>query len=85
MELPPFPEKRPKGRIKGVKVNKKEREGEILFDHKNERFYIEKEDENYGYYKTMTEAYYVKKVLMENNWDKECLKSTLIKRIQLNK
>ena len=34
MKLPPFPEKRPKGRIKGIKINKTEREGEILFNHK---------------------------------------------------
>ena len=40
MTLPPFPEKRSKGRIKGIKVNKKEREGEILFDHKKRGFYI---------------------------------------------
>lgn len=85
MELPPFPKKRPKGRIKGLKINKKEREGEILFSHKKNKFYIQKEDEIYGEYETMTEAYYVKKTLMDNNWDKECLKNTITKRKQLNK
>lgn len=38
MKLPPFPEKRPKGRIKGSKINKEEREGKIHFDHKKREF-----------------------------------------------
>ena len=42
MDLPPFPEKRPRGPIKGTKFNKKEREGEILFDHKKRGFYIKR-------------------------------------------
>lgn len=71
MELPPFPEKRSKGRIKGIKVNKEKREGKILFDHKKRQFYIEKEKKIFGYYDTMTEAYYMKKKLMENNWNKD--------------
>ena len=56
MELPPFPEKRSKGRIKGTKVNKDKREGKILFDHKKKQFYVEKEDKIYQYCDTMTEA-----------------------------
>ena len=39
-------------------------------------FYLKKEDIIYGYYKTMTEAYYYKKKLMENNWDISCLFKT---------
>ena len=62
MTLPPFPEKRSKGRIKGIKVNKKEREGEILFDHKKRGFYIQKGETIFGYYASMTEAYYYKKI-----------------------
>ena len=58
MELPPFPERRPKGRIKGTKVNKTEREGEILFNHKIKAFYIKRMGEIIGYYETMTEAFY---------------------------
>jgi hypothetical protein len=84
MELPPFPEKRPKGRIKGTKINKKEREGEILFNHKLRKFYIQKGHEIIGHYDTMTEAYYYKKLLMANNWDKSVLKSNITQRIELN-
>ncbi|MBS7258661.1 MAG: zinc ribbon domain-containing protein [Methanobrevibacter sp.] len=82
--LPPFPEKRPKGRIKGTKVNKKEREGEILFNHKIRKFYIKKGDENIGQYDTMTEAFYYKKLLMNNDWDKSVLKTNITQKIELN-
>ena len=84
MELPPFPEKRPKGRIKGTKVNKKEREGEILFDHKLHKFFIQKGDEIIGHYDTMTEAFYYKKLLMDNHWDKSVLKTNVTQRIEVN-
>ncbi|WP_342765308.1 zinc ribbon domain-containing protein [uncultured Methanobrevibacter sp.] len=82
--LPPFPEKRPKGRIKGTKVNKKEREGEILFDHKLRKFYIQKGDETIGQYDTMTEAFYYKKILMANNWDINALKTNITQKIEVN-
>lgn len=85
MELPPFPEKRSKGRIKGTKVNKDKREGKILFDHKKKQFYVEKEDKIYQYCDTMTEAYYIKKQLMENDWNEDCLRNTVSKRIELNR
>ena len=84
MELPPFPEKRPKGRIRGTKVNKKEREGEILFDHKLRKFFIKKGEEIIGHYDTMTEAFYYKKLLMDNHWDKSVLKSNITERIEVN-
>lgn len=84
MELPPFPEKRPKGRIKGTKVNKGEREGEILFNHKMRKFYIQKGEEIIGYYDTMTEAFYYKKLLMDNHWDKSVLKTHISQRIEVN-
>ena len=84
MELPPFPEKRPKGRIKGTKVNKKEREGEILFNHKIRKFYIKKGEELIGSYDTMTEAFYYKKLLMDNNWNKDVLKSNIRQTIEVN-
>lgn len=73
MELPPFPEHRPRGQIKGLKFNKKEREGEIVFDHKERKFCVIRGEEHFGKYNTMVEAYYVKKILMENDWDKACL------------
>ena len=85
MELPPFPEKRPRGRIKGAKVNKKEREGEILFDHKIKGFYIKRMDDIIGYYDTMTEAFYYKKLLMDNDWDKSVLKTNISEKIVMNK
>ncbi|WP_298500080.1 zinc ribbon domain-containing protein [uncultured Methanobrevibacter sp.] len=84
MELPPFPEKRPKGRIKGNKINKKEREGEILFDHKKRGFYIKRMGEIIGYYDTMTEAFYYKKLLMDNDWDKSVLKRNVSEKIEVN-
>jgi len=84
MDLPPFPEKRPKGRIKGTKVNKIEREGEILFNHKIRKFYIKKGDEIIGNYDTMTEAFYYKKLLMDNNWDKSILKRNITQKIEIN-
>ncbi|WP_409199795.1 hypothetical protein [Methanobrevibacter sp. DSM 116169] len=62
-DLPPFPKERPKGRIKGIQMNKQEREGKIEFDHSKGKFYIRKGDRIIGYYDTMTEAYYVKKSL----------------------
>ena len=73
MELPPL-----------MKVNKKEREGEILFDHKLRKFFIQKGEENIGYYDTMTEAYYYKKLLMDNDWDKNVLKTNITQRIEVN-
>ena len=84
MDLPPFPEKRPKGRIKGTKVNKIEREGESLFNHKIRKFYIKKGDEIIGNYDTMTEAFYYKKLLMDNNWDKSILKRNITQKIEIN-
>jgi hypothetical protein len=84
MELPPFPKRRPKGRIRGTKVNKKEREGEILFDHKKKGFYIKRMDDIIGYYDTMTEAFYYKKLLMDNDWDKSVLKTNITQRIEVN-
>ena len=85
MDLPPFPEKRPKGRIKGYKFNKKEREGEILFNHKIRKFYIKKGSKSIGSYDTMTEAYYYKKLLMNNNWDLSVLNTSITKKINMNK
>ena len=85
MDLPPFPEKRPKGRIKGTKVNKKEREGEILFDHKVKGFYIKRMGELIGYYETMTEAFYYKKLLMDNDWNMDVLKTNVTERIEVNR
>ena len=84
MELPPFPERRPKGRIKGTKVNKKEREGEILFNHKIRKFYIQKGDDIIGHYDSMTEAFYYKKLLMDNNWDMSVLKTQVTQKIDVN-
>ena len=84
MELPPFPEKRPKGRIKGSKINKSEREGEILFNHKIRKFYIKKGSKSIGSYNTMTEAFYYKKLLMNNNWDLSVLKTNITEKINLN-
>lgn len=84
MELPPFPERRPKGRIKGTTFNKKEREGEILFDHKIRKFYIQKGEEIIGHYDTMTEAFYYKKLLMDNNWNMDVLKTHISERIEVN-
>ena len=84
MELPPFPEKRPKGRIKGNKVNKSEREGEILFNHKLRKFYIKKGEDNIGSYDTMTEAFYYKKILMNSNWDLSVLKRHVKESINVN-
>ena len=83
--LPPFPEKRSKGRIKGIKVNKEEREGEILFDHKKRVFYIKRGDRRIGHYASMTEAFYYKKLLMENNWNEDALRSKITLRIEINK
>lgn len=73
MALPPFPENRPRGQIKGMKFNKKEREGEIIFDHKEHKFCVKRGEEHYGKYDTIVEAYFVKKTLMEHEWDKACL------------
>lgn len=85
MKLPPFPEKRPKGRIKGSKINKEEREGKIHFDHKKREFFVQKGETIFGYYKSMTEAYYYKKKLMDNNWDMNALKTMISLRIDINK
>ena len=53
MELPPFPESRPRGQIKGnIKFNKKEREGEIVFDHKERKFCVLRGEEHFGKYDT---------------------------------
>ena len=84
MDLPPFPERRPKGRIKGTKVNKTEREGEILFDHKMRKFYIQKGNEIIGHYDSMTEAFYYKKLLMDNNWNMDVLKTNVTEKIEVN-
>lgn len=80
MNLPPFPKKRPKGQIKKPKINKELIEGKIEFDHKNNVFRIIKNNINYGEYETMTEAFCIKKKLMENKWDPNCLVS--INKIQ---
>ncbi|MDO5848948.1 MAG: zinc ribbon domain-containing protein [Methanobrevibacter sp.] len=84
MDLPPFPTKRSKGRIKGTKVNKEKREGEILFNHSKKKFYVKKEDKIYKYCDTMTEAYYIKKILMENNWNENSIKQTITEKIEVN-
>ncbi len=86
MDLPPFPEKRSRGTIKGVKFNKKEREGEIVFNHKELKFCIIRGDKVFGKYKTLVEAYYYKKLLMENDWDPDCLlpSSTISQKILVN-
>ena len=84
MELPPFPEKRPKGRIKGTKVNKTVREGEIRFNHKIRKFYIKKGEEIIGNYDTMTEAFYFKKLLMDNDWNLKVLKTNKTQKIDVN-
>ena len=84
IELPPFPEKRPKGRIKGTKVNKTIREGEILFNHKIRKFYIKKGEEIIGNYDTMTEAFYFKKLLMDNDWNLKVLKTNKTQKIEVN-
>ena len=73
MDLPPFPESRPRGQIKGLKFNKKEQEGEIIFDHKERKFCVKRGDEHFGKYDSMVEAYFVKKTLMEHDWDRACL------------
>ncbi|MBR5504465.1 MAG: zinc ribbon domain-containing protein [Methanobrevibacter sp.] len=73
MELPPFPEHRPRGQIKGLKFKNKEMEGEIIFDHKERKFCVKRGDEHFGKYNTIVEAYYIKKTLIENDWDKACL------------
>ena len=84
MELTPFPERRPKGRLKGTTVNKKAREGEILFNHKIRKFYIQKGDDIIGHYDSMTEAFYYKKLLMDNNWDMSVLKTQVTQKIDVN-
>lgn len=84
MDLPPFPSKRSKGRIKGTKVNKAKREGQILFDHSKKQFYVEREDKIYKYCDTMTEAYYYKKILMENDWDETAITKTVTENIEMN-
>ena len=74
MDLPPFPESRPRGRIEGnLKFNRKEEEGEIIFDHKERKFCVKRGDEHFGKYDSMVEAYFVKKTLMEHDWDRACL------------
>lgn len=72
MELPPFPEKRPRGKIKNI-IDKSKIEGKIEFNHKINKFTVTKGDEDFGSYDTMTEAYYAKKILMENKWNPESL------------
>ncbi|MGN0104624.1 zinc ribbon domain-containing protein [Methanobrevibacter ruminantium] len=73
MDLPPFPESRPRGRIEGNLKFKKDLEGEIVFNHKERKFCVIRGEENYGQYDTMVEAYFVKKTLMEHDWDRACL------------
>ena len=65
MELPPFPEKRPRGQIKSKKIDKSKIEGRIEFNHKINMFLVVKGETQYGSYDTMTEAYFVKKTLKE--------------------
>lgn len=84
MELPPFPTKRSKGRIKGTKINKEKIEGRISFNHAKKQFYIEKGDKIYKYCNTMTEAYYYKKILMENNWQESSIENTITETIEVN-
>ena len=83
--LPPFPEKRSKGTIKGIKINKIEREGEILFDHKKKGFYVKKGEAIFGYYQSMTEAFYYKKLLIENDWNEKAIKNKISLKIEVNK
>ena len=73
MDLPPFPESRPRGRIEGNLKFKKDLEGEIVFNHKERKFSVIRGEENYGQYDSMVEAYFVKKTLMEHDWDRACL------------
>ena len=74
MELPPFPESRPRGRIEGtLKFNRKEQEGEIIFDHKERTVCVKRGEEHFGKYDSMVEAYFVKKTLMEHDWDRAIL------------
>jgi len=73
MDLPPFPESRPRGRIEGNLKFKKDLEGEIVFNHKERKFCVIRGEENFGQYDTMVEAYFVKKTLMEHDWDRACL------------
>ena len=40
--------------------------------------------EIFGYYDTMTEAFYYKKLLMNNNWDKNVLKRNISERIEVD-
>ena len=62
MDLPPFPESRPRGRIEGNLKFKKDLEGEIVFNHKERKFCVIRGEENFGQYDTMVEAYFVKKI-----------------------
>ena len=41
-------------------------------------------DDIIGYYDTMTEAFYYKKLLMDNNWDKSVLKTNISETIEVN-
>ena len=74
MDLPPFPEKRPKGQIKVKKIDKSKIEGKIEFNHKINKFTIIKGDQEFGSFDTMTEAYLAKKTLIENDWNPQSLK-----------
>lgn len=85
MELPPFPEKRPRGQIKSKKIDKSKIEGRIEFNHKINMFLVVKGDTHYGSYDTMTEAYFVKKTLMENDWNPQSLKEIQKIKDNLNK
>ena len=49
------------------------------------RFFVQKGKTVFGYYKSMTEAYYYKKKLMDNNWDMNALKTMISLRIDINK
>lgn len=74
MDLPPFPEKRPKGQIKHNKIDKSRIEGKLEFNHKINKFTIVKGDKKFGSFDTMTEAYLAKKILIENEWNPQSLK-----------
>ena len=41
-------------------------------------------DDIIGYYDTMTEAFYYKKLLMDNDWDKSVLRTNVTERIEVD-
>ena len=47
-------------------------------------FVLKKGDETIGLYDTMTEAFYYKKLLMDNDWDRNVLKTNITEKIDVN-